>query len=130
MFNFSKNKKLKADYDKLKEKYEEVIHREVQSEIELERLREIEKENNLINRLVKDNYIIGVASNNQGEKQYVQMSNHSDSLTISLHNLHSRHPQTRLYAKIHQDFNRKYKTICELIDIFSLMKIQEKALYC
>lgn len=119
MFNLSKNKKLKADYDELKKKYEEVIHREVQSEIELERLREVEKENTLINRLLEDHYIIGVTSNNPGEKQYVQMSNQNDSLTISLHNLHSKPPHTRLYAKINQDFNNKYRKTCELINIYS-----------
>ncbi|WP_186668816.1 hypothetical protein [Sporosarcina sp. BP05] len=68
MFNFNKNKQLKADYQKLKENYAEVRQCEVQGKSELARLRKIEKENELINRLIKDNHIIGVATNNDNEK--------------------------------------------------------------
>lgn len=47
------------------------------------------------------------------------MSNDSDSITISLRNVYSRHPHPRLYAKIHQGFHGKYTTTCEIIDIFA-----------
>lgn len=118
MFNFNKNKQLKADYQMLKEIYAEVRIKEIQGEIEIERLKIIEKENELINRQLKDHHIIGVATNNENEKQYVRLYYDSDCIDISLRNVNPRHLKPRLHAKIRQDFQGNHKK-CELIDIFA-----------
>lgn len=118
MVIFGRNKKLKDDLQKLKAKYSGVRQREAQTKNELARLNEVEKEHELVDKLLKEYQIINVQYNKDDEKQYVCLSYSGDNISMYLRNLYIRRPHPRLFAEIYRDINGKYKE-CKIIDVFA-----------
>ncbi|CAM4050863.1 MULTISPECIES: GNAT family N-acetyltransferase [Bacillus cereus group] len=117
----NKIKSLKMEYQELKELYSEIQDSEKILKTEVERLLEIEANNEFVESVLKKgNLIDGVEFNKSSVKYYVCVSMDSKSVTLSLQNKRTGHPYPRLYAKFYQDIQNPFNVACHIVDVFAV----------